>query len=107
MMLFGSNGPPTHEAVPCQLPAHLGSAGPVGGHDESPGLSAQLLLMRGAGVELSSQIGRASHCGSLHLGSAEFVGGQDGSAALSVHKSAGSGRLRDAGSNGTEAPSNP
>jgi hypothetical protein len=107
MMLFGSNGPPTHAAVPRQLPAHLTSAGPVGGHVASAGLSMQLFPMRGEGVELSSQIGTEIHCGSLHRGSAGLVGGQEGSAGLSVHTSAGIGRLSDTGSNGDEAPWKP
>lgn len=106
-MLFGSNGPPTHAAVPCHAPAHLASVGPVGGHDGSAGFSVHKFLTGGVGVELSSQTGAKRHCGSWHLGSTGLVGGQDGSAGLSVQRSAGAGRLSDAVWNTSEASGKP
>ena len=93
MLLFGSNGPPTQAAVKRQPPAHFASAGPVGGHDGSAGLSEQEFLNGGAGVESLSHTGTERHCGSWHLGSPGFVGGHEGSAGLSVHRSVGTGAL--------------
>jgi hypothetical protein len=91
MLLFGSNGPPTHAAVLRHPPAHLASLGPRGGHEGSAGLSVHRFVTRGAGVELSSHTGARRHCGLEHLGSPGFDGGHEGSAGLSVHKSVGTG----------------
>jgi hypothetical protein len=91
MLLLGSNGPPTHAAVPCHAPAHLASVGPNGGHEASPGLSVHRFRTAGAGGELSSHTGRRCQLGSAHLGSAELVGGHEASAGLSVHRSVGAG----------------
>ena len=64
MLLFGSKGSPTHEAVPRQAPAHLTSVGPVGGHDGLAGLSVHKFLTGGAGIELASHTGAKRHGGS-------------------------------------------
>jgi hypothetical protein len=104
MMLFGSKGPPTHPAVPRHAPAHLTSAGPVGGHDGLAGLSVHEFLVGGGSVAWASHTGARRHCGNWHLASAGFVGGHDGSAGLSVHRSAGTGRLSDAVWKASEAP---
>lgn len=46
--LFGSNGPPTHEAVKRHAAeAHFASAGPTGGHVGSAGLSVHLSATAG------------------------------------------------------------
>jgi hypothetical protein len=91
MLLFGSNGPPTQEAVERHAPAHLASVGPKGGHEGSAGLFVHRFATPGAGVELSSHSGARRHCGVRHLGSPGLVGGHEGSAGLSVHRSAGTG----------------
>ena len=91
MLLFGSNGPPTHEAVLRHAPAHLASVGPKGGHEGSAGLLEHRFVTPGAGAELSSHTGARRHWGVKHLGSPGPDGGHEGSAGLSVHRSVGTG----------------
>jgi hypothetical protein len=91
MLLFGSNGPPTQEAVLRHAPAHLASVGPSGGHEGSAGLAVHRFVTAGAGVELSSHTGVRRHWAVKHLGSLETKGGQEGSAGLSVQRSVGTG----------------
>lgn len=93
MLLFGSNGPPTHAAVLRHPPAHLASLGPEGGHEGSAGLSVHRLVTAGAGVGLSSHTAAWCHWAVKHLGSFGFKGGHEGSAGLSVHSSVGTGAL--------------
>lgn len=57
MLLFGSNGPPTHAAVKRHAPAHFASPGPNGGHEASPGFTVHRFPVGGAGVESLRTLG--------------------------------------------------